>query len=336
MGFRLYKSIGLGKGVRLNVSKTGLGMSVGTKGLRYSVHSSGRRTTSAGIPGSGVRYQTTTTSRGRARTRSGSGGAVTERKGTPAPRKPGLFAPRVTKALYRAVGSQHASAYRAAGDDFPQSRALAHGIAGFLFLSAGDGDEAVRLLTSSFEEGSDPADDPFTRAYLEGASLMRVGIAHGVEAELPICRDAVGLLLAELHQERGDLAAAIDVVEQLEPTTHAALSLAELYSMTGAHDDVIDLTERLENQDDASALLLAFRGIALRERGTHDASLEALKEALRSPSRAREVRHFARSERARTYEAMGQRAQARKDLEKIMAEDSTYDGLAERLADLST
>lgn len=44
MGFRLYRSVRLGKGLRLNLSKSGVGVSVGPSGLRYSVHSSGRRT----------------------------------------------------------------------------------------------------------------------------------------------------------------------------------------------------------------------------------------------------------------------------------------------------
>jgi hypothetical protein len=58
MGFRMRKSIKVAPGVRVNVSKRGVGASVGGKGGRYSVHSSGRRTVSAGsgvIPG--VYYQ---------------------------------------------------------------------------------------------------------------------------------------------------------------------------------------------------------------------------------------------------------------------------------------
>ena len=50
MGLRFRRSENLGPGVRLSVSKTGLGISAGMPGACYSVHSSGRRTTSAGIP----------------------------------------------------------------------------------------------------------------------------------------------------------------------------------------------------------------------------------------------------------------------------------------------
>jgi Protein of unknown function (DUF4236) len=48
MGFRMRKSIKVASGVRLNVSKSGVGGSVGGRAGRYSVHSSGRKTVSAG------------------------------------------------------------------------------------------------------------------------------------------------------------------------------------------------------------------------------------------------------------------------------------------------
>lgn len=55
MGFRYRKSINLG-GVRLNLSKSGIGMSVGGKGFRYSVNSKGRATTTYSIPGTGLSW----------------------------------------------------------------------------------------------------------------------------------------------------------------------------------------------------------------------------------------------------------------------------------------
>ena len=57
MGFRSYKSVRSGKGVRLNLSKTGVGISGGAPGARYSVHSSGRTVKTVGVPGTGVYYR---------------------------------------------------------------------------------------------------------------------------------------------------------------------------------------------------------------------------------------------------------------------------------------
>ena len=66
MGFGFRKSFKVAPGVRINVSKRGIGASVGTKGLRYSVNSSGQRRTTASIPGTGISY-TTTSSNGKRR-----------------------------------------------------------------------------------------------------------------------------------------------------------------------------------------------------------------------------------------------------------------------------
>ncbi|AYO30643.1 DUF4236 domain-containing protein [Biomaibacter acetigenes] len=53
MGWRLRKSIKIAKGVRLNVSKSGLGLSVGGKGFRVGVGPKGAYT-STSIPGTGL------------------------------------------------------------------------------------------------------------------------------------------------------------------------------------------------------------------------------------------------------------------------------------------
>lgn len=59
MGMRYRKSIGLGKGVRINVGKGSLGISAGVKGAHVSVNSKRGVTTSIGAPGTGVSYSKT-------------------------------------------------------------------------------------------------------------------------------------------------------------------------------------------------------------------------------------------------------------------------------------
>lgn len=124
------------------------------------------------------------------------------------------------------------------------------------------------------------------------------------------------------------------VVEQLDPATIAAVSLCELYGAQGQHDAVVDLTNGLRNEDDPTALLLAYRGVALRELGHLTAAREALKEALKSKSRDAAIRHFALVGRARTYLADNKGGMATKDLERVLAEDADYPGVQELLASI--
>lgn len=55
MGLYFRKSISLGHGIRLNVSKKGIGISAGVKGFRVSTGPNGTRVTSS-IPGTGIYY----------------------------------------------------------------------------------------------------------------------------------------------------------------------------------------------------------------------------------------------------------------------------------------
>ena len=57
MGFNFRRSMKIIPGVRLNFSKNGIGASFGTRGARYSISPTGRRTISTGIPGTGISYR---------------------------------------------------------------------------------------------------------------------------------------------------------------------------------------------------------------------------------------------------------------------------------------
>jgi hypothetical protein len=57
--FQFRKRVKLAPGFSLNVSKKGLGLSAGPKGLKTSISAQGRITGSVGIPGSGISYRKT-------------------------------------------------------------------------------------------------------------------------------------------------------------------------------------------------------------------------------------------------------------------------------------
>jgi tetratricopeptide (TPR) repeat protein len=331
MGFRMRRSVQIVPGVRFNVSKTGVGLGFGPRGLRYTVHTSGRRTFTArsGVPG--VYYQTQRHSSGGPSRRPA---AVSKRAVPQQDAKPGMFAPRGEKDLYQAILRQSPPAAIARiGDEHADYMVLAYSLAGLLMLNGDDLPEVTRLLSAAFAPGDDPGAHPFTQKYLQ--TEIQIHVATGVTVNLPVNRDAVGLALAEAYQHTGAVEKAIDVVEQLHPTTHAAVSLADLYTEAKRYNDVVELTDGSTNQDDASMLLVIFRGVALREQGLYEAAQVAFKEALRYRSRPAELRHLALLERSHNFAAQGKKAQARKDLEHIIAEDSAYPGVREQLAALT-
>lgn len=342
MGFQARKSFKLMPGVRMTITPRGISTSIGAKGARVSVHSSGRVTRTVGIPGSGLRY-TETVRPARSSTSPAAKKAPTRRP-TPvqatAPKppslpKPGLLAPAWEKALYDAAVRRHdpAAIHAVAMQHEPAQRAAAVLEVVFGALPAADTEAIRRLLGWVWSVGFDPATDPFFGKYLPGLTV-NLEIASGISVELPVDRDTVGLVLAEAHQRAGDLVAAVDVVERVTPSTIAAVSLAELYIAEDRWHDVIDLTNGLANEDEPAMFLLVQRAVALSASGNFVAAQEVLKEALRVRSRPAALRHAALIARADTYLAQNKVGMARRDLEKVLADDATYPGLQDALVRL--
>lgn len=335
MGFKVRKSIKIAPGVRLNVSNKNIGLSAGVRGARVSVNTNGRTTRTVGIPGTGISHTSTSSTRSTSSARS-----------TPRPKqqpqpvrqpkpkkvKPGLTAPAWEKQLFKLIqGAPDATAIHAIGQQNPTVAPTAAMVEVLRVVGpASDGERGRTLLGWLFDIGYDPSTDPFIVKYLE-APEIRKPIATGITAEMRWDRQAMGLFVAELEQAAGELDRAIAVVEMLEPTTVAAVSLAELYADAGRWADIVDVTNGLHNEDAASTFLLIQRGTALRELGYFEASREALKEALRVRSRQSELRHLALVARGQTYLAEGKKSMARKDYERVLADDASYPGLDELL-----
>jgi len=58
MGFRFQRRVRIAPGVRLNLSKSGVGVSVGRTGLRLGIDAKRKKYFSIGLPGSGLSYRT--------------------------------------------------------------------------------------------------------------------------------------------------------------------------------------------------------------------------------------------------------------------------------------
>jgi hypothetical protein len=334
MGFQARKSFKVMPGVRMTVSKGGVSTSVGVRGARISRSTSGRTTRTVGIPGTGL-YHTKSSSSGTSDQRSAPSRSTSAPVSAPAaPPKPGMFAPKWEKELYRALSTGNFDELPRIAEAYPEAAPIAATIDGLHAMAEGDHSRALGVCRWAWSTAGDIATDPFVQKYLAATSAS-IPIATGVTATLPLGRDALGLCLAELEQDAGNISGAIAVVEQLDPSVIAGVSLSELYILAGRNDDVLELTNGISNDDDATALLITFRGVACRELGHLIAAREAFKEALKSKSRDSGIRHRALVERARTYLAESKPAMARKDLERVLAEDASVPGVRKMLDELS-
>jgi len=336
MGFRMRRSFSVVPGVRLNLSGRSVGVTVGGKYGRTTVNSRTGTHTSYSLPGTGLSYTTARHTAAKP--------AVGPRPPQPRPLQaaapalpvgPGLLAPRGEKELFAALGNGRYADLEGIASHHPELRHTCMVIDAFKRRDDPATHRGIRrMLEELWASGYEPGTDPFLQKFAS-ASRCAIALAPGISVSLPLSRTSIALALAEHRQEDGDLVEAASVVEALEPSALAAVSLAELYGLLERWQEVVNLTDNVTERDDLSIFLLIQRGAALRELHYFDAAREAFKAALARRSEPVELRHHALLERGLTYAAEGKRALAKKDFEKILAEDGKFPGLAHALASLS-
>ena len=335
-------------GIRLSVNKDSVGMSFGVPGARYTINSKGRRTVSTGIPGTGL-YNVETLSSGKRSTRGGSKPATAQSEeevlpySPPASMQPGLFARKAERALYAYLRDifkwdetdtpdqaiEKATTLQYIHPALMQSLSLLK----FLYCVKGSSiDDAT-----SYEWGKEmwanrhvAFSDKYVRKYFQGIT-PQVQITNGIFTSSVYNAQTLGHIYVELLQQLGKLDEAFAILHEMEPDQLVAISLADLEICTKDYDGAIETTEDIENEDDATAMMLILRGVAFREKGLNEGALECFKRALASKKRSEILLHRALFERAETYSVLGKKALAIKDLEKILVDDSDYPAVQEKL-----
>ncbi|MBU3715673.1 MAG: DUF4236 domain-containing protein [Candidatus Nanopelagicaceae bacterium] len=333
MSIRFRRSMKIAPGLRLNFSKSALGLSFGVPGARVSVNTKGDIYTSAGIPGSGlyaVERRSLRKGKGRGRKAKPEPGELIE----PVP-SPGLFAPRRKIALFNALKIGTIEEIEKVGKKYPEIKHITDAfiIPRNLSGTSTDIDGLLKMASSIWAKQSELEQDPLFTQYAKGMEIT-LNIAPGVGIPMQYGITALGLTYVELLQLKGNYQEALQVAESLEANQATALSVCENEIQLGKWQEVIDTTDDIANEDEATALLLIYRAIALRELGLFDAAIETLKLARSSKKRHEDVLNKALFERAITYEKQGKKANAKKDLEKILATDSDFPGVMEKLKTL--
>lgn len=348
MSTRFRRSIKIAPGIRLNVTKSGFGITAGPKGAHYSVHSSGARTRSIGLPGTGLYYQDRSGG-GRGRSRRNSA-ATQQRQAAAAPidpvrliPKPGLFASGPEKAYHAGLLAHLQGEHQAALAAFEQvvaadpSAMSAQLFAGISANALGDAPRAIKhfeAVVGSPIGLPDRYQAKYVPAWL--SLSLSIGITEAITAKPPFGELAAVLALVELYQLAGRLEEAIGLLQQLHetlPDPLVRLSLSDLLFADGDYEELVELTVGLTNDSDIEVETLHLRGAALMALGHGTAAIDAFRDALaKTSNRDQGLLNAVRYDRALTYEQLGQRARAKADLERLYAADPRYEDVKDRLA----
>ncbi len=344
MGFRFHKGISLGNLFRLNISKSGVGASVGIKGLSLSTGPTGTRVT-VGLPGTGLSYSKQI-GQGYglnwlswfAGAAAGSGIATVTSAEPPQEPAPGAPDSPMEQELARGLKEHKAGHLEAALNHFlavAQEPGAAILAADILTKQAnGDKNKAIALLEQVVQSNQE-LPTPLMQKYLAEAHL-EINITPSITAAVPLGGLAAALLLAELYQAQGRINDAIGLLEEIAELASdpvVTLSLCELYTIEKAWDGIIERAKQTESNDNVTLATLIFYGRALSEKNLPDAAINVFTNALRrKKERSPDLLHEAMYWRAVVYQATGKNSQASKEFQKIYAESPNFRDVAQRLS----
>jgi tetratricopeptide (TPR) repeat protein len=343
MGYlRIRRSVRIGPGVKLNLNKRSVGLTVGGRGGHYSVNTRGQRTTTVGLPGTGISYIDRSTSRRRSRP----AGGTTVLSAPPArpvsAPHPGLFARHFERAFYDGIqklnkgdGPGALAAFVDADQSDDKHRALSPALlAGILNYQLGEPEQAIPYLERVTKAAQTLPDGLMVK--YGGQLIIDLVVGH-IPITLHVGSAAASMVLAECYRATGRLQEAIGLVQQLhehEPDEHLLLLLCSMYQQAGDWDEIVHATAGITNQDDLTLLLRIVQADAIGKQGFPDAALDVYRDALKSKSRNPELLKEARYGRASLYLRTGKQGMAKRDLSRLYADNPDYKDVAQILRGL--
>ena len=344
MGVRFRRSVKIAPGLRLNFNKNSMGLTMGPRGAHYTVNTSGRVTTSVGLPGTGLWYQESRGGGGRTSTRTARTPKIQADAKPPIHiDQPGFFASGGERAFYHFVQSYLVSDSNKSLDEMKAAAEKVKtefpDVATYIdFVMIGPiarerAEDALPIIEKIWNLGSDFLKNQIALKYFDEFQAA-IPIARGIYYHTDYNHNYLSFTYSEILQAMGNPQKALEVIENVTDAEFKEIATLDLYLALKRYDDVLKETDELENIDENSMIKLIFRAIAFRESGQLDLAIETLKLALAKKSRPKDLINYALYERACTYIQMGKKAYAIKDLQKILVSDSTDEAAKEKLKEL--
>lgn len=280
----------VGPGIRLNINKRSLGFSFGVPGMRFSMNSSGRRTRSLGIPGTGLYYVSSMSSKAGKRKDAppqaagmplGIPNAVLEAPAQPptpplddlVPSAPpgspdaehrfrqGFIAYLTEDWSNAALLFQEAVAGDASNTSDQFLLALS-------FVELGRHREAAELFEQVFDDKT-TLPDSFMRRYVPKSFRLVVAITPRVAIHTKLDSLSAALMLIESYQRAGrlkDAIAAAHLLRELVPRDAVIrLALADLLFDTGEYEAVVAATDDANGTDDVHLATIQLRALSMAQ-----------------------------------------------------------------------
>ncbi|MGI8623607.1 MAG: DUF4236 domain-containing protein [Solirubrobacteraceae bacterium] len=330
MSWQFRRSVKVMPGVRLNVTKRGIGASVGVGPLRRSWHSTGRRTSTFRVPGTGL-YWTKSTVKPEA-------GAPTRVTKRPPGVRIAAWEVAFREGIEALVNGDPAAAWKAFDRGARSGGAPASADAALLAALVGpvagaDPGAVARHAAAALQAASLPG--PATKAI--GGLEVPAEPYPGVTMLLAPDAAPVILVLADALQSLGQAAEARavlqDAVDDGAPNPVRVRLIADLL-IDGEAEAALRAAVGLSNTDDAALAAATDLAAVALDRGRPSTGLALLNDATRRRSADPELLARARLRRGVVRATVGDVARARTDLRWVCDHAPHLTEARERLANL--
>lgn len=329
MGFRFFRRVRIAPGLTVNLSKSGASLSVGPRGAKYTIGPRGNRAT-VGLPGTGLFYTVHEPRKSRPTpARNPLELGILQRWTTPASEQAFI-------AGLKALDQDEAEARK----EFTRGADLADAawMLGLLCLKEGDRAAAREHLGRALDNLRDLG-SLFAKYAVTPEALLQ--ITPEITAHIQPTECGTRLALVELAQAESDRDGAMAELNRLlilapeDPVV--VLSFLEL--ALDQPDDmalmerVVSLSANMPNETAIDTAILLYRSRALTALGLKDAAIQVLTLAnRRHKDRPAALMRQIRYDRAVLYADLGRNAQARREFERLYAEDPDFAEVRERLS----
>jgi len=365
MPFRFFRRLRIARGLTLNLSKRGVSVSAGPQGARFTMGTSGTRAT-VGLTGTGLHYTLINPHRklisafAQNQSDEPNQGIPNQGSGAPGQVPPSAPLPKLGWLQRLALGSdvkRFIEGWQAWGrGDIDQALTCFNEVpvaskagvdaawsAALLYVQREQLTQAAALLQRVLKDSQ-----ALGQTFREQGFTPRVQVPvtpEIVATMLPV-KASAQLLLAEVQQTMGEHTAALKtlsqalpapadsfVSSQLDPVMLAALGELALESQDiDAMRHFNALAATLNNDSPVHTVVMYYRAQALFEKKLYEAALAVLTPALRrtrdrNPALLLNIRFL----RAQTYGALNRASQARREFERIYAEDPAFEGVRQAL-----
>ena len=336
MSMRFRRSVKILPGVRINFNKNSTGLTLGPRGAHYTINSSGRRTTSYGIPGTGIWWQDSynpNSKRRRAAREVEEAEPLYEQDVELKP-KPNLLSKKYEREIYDALLEMDKDKFSQIAQNYPDAEIFAKFMMVTIMVRNPEtGREGLKIGEEVWARREELLKNPMYRKYAPGVK-SQMQIVPGIYYKGPYTAHLLGYVLSELYQVDNQFDKSEAILKEISPDFLTPMALLEIDFLQKRYQKVIDATDNPQLGSNEDVAKQMYRAMAFREIGQPEEAILLLSEIIKLRSVDKSLNYRSRYERGLAYAKAGQSKKALADFHFVLAKEGEYLDITDQIKKL--